>query len=67
MTGPKPHQFNIPNHHGYDGFTEAELKTILDDGLEEAGVEIKTSPREEIIDLGERLSNVRRSELDLAA
>lgn len=67
MTGPKPHQFNIPGRHEYDGFTKAELEAILNGGLEEAGVEIETSPREEIIDLGERLRDVRQSELDKAA
>ena len=66
MTGQKSHQFNIPNHHEYDGFTQAELEAILNGGLEEAGVEIKASPREEIIDFGVRLSDVRQSELDKA-
>ena len=67
MTSTKSHQFNIPSHHEHDGFTKAALEAILNGGLEEAGVEIEVSPREEIIDFGERLRDARQSELDKAA
>lgn len=59
------HQFNIPGFDR-DGYTEAEIKAIIEDGLKEAGVEIETSPQAEIIDFGERLHRARQSELEAA-